>query len=259
MVKNIYKQRELVFELAKDDFRKKYVASMLGAIWGFIPPVVTLLVYWFVFNVGFRAQPVSDVPYLLWLMCGLVPWFFFSDCMASGVNCYVEYSYLVKKMVFCLDILPFVKILSNLFVHLFFVGISMFVFILFGHLNIYAVQIVYYMTALISLVTSYAALLSVLNIFFRDVSHITAVALQAWVWMTPVIWAESQFDDNVIQWLKINPMFYIVNGYRSSLIGGNWFWEDIGYAVYFWGLVVVNYCLGAVLYKRLHGHFSDLL
>lgn len=259
MLRSILKNRELVFELAKDDFKKKYITSVLGVVWGFIPPIITLIVYWFVFNVGFRAEPVSDVPYLLWLMCGLVPWFFFSDCMGAGVNCYIEYSYLVKKMVFSLDIIPFVKVLSNFFVHLFFVTLNIIVFLIYGNLTIYAIQIFYFMFALICLVTSFSSLFSVLNIFFRDVSHIVIVALQAWVWLTPVIWAETQFEENVIHWLKLNPMFYIVSGYRSSFMGGYWFWEDLNYTIYFWILVIINFLLGRLLYKKLRGHFSDLL
>lgn len=259
MIKDIFRQKELVMELAKDDFKKKYITSVLGVVWGFIPPVVTLIVYWFVFNVGFRTQPVAEVPYLLWLMCGLVPWFFFSDCMSAGVNCYVEYSYLVKKMVFCLDIIPFVKVMSNLFVHLFFVALSMTVFFVYGNLNIYCLQVIYYMFALVCLVTSIVFLFSVLNIFFRDISHIVAVALQAWVWLTPVIWSETQFEESVIRWLRINPMFYIVDGYRASFIGGKWFWENIHDTACFWLFVCLNYYLGSLVYKKLRGHFSDLL
>ena len=259
MLKKVIDNRELVFELAQSDFKKKYITSALGVVWGFIPCLVTLLVYWFVFNFAFHANSVSNVPYLLWLMGGLVPWFYFSDCMGSGVNCYVEYSYLVKKMVFNLEIIPFVKVISNLYSHIFFLGITVVSFAITGNLTIYMLQIFYYLFAMICLITSLISLLSVLNVFFRDVSHIVFAILQAWVWMTPVIWSETQFAPNIVKWLKFNPMFYIVTGYRSSLIGGEWFWQNLAYMAYFWLFVIFCYILGQITFKKLKGHFSDLL
>ncbi len=117
----IIKGRKMIYKLAKNDFRTKYAGSYLGIIWAFIQPVVTVLVYWFVFEVGFRAgENTLPVPFVLYLIAGIVPWFFFQDGLIGGTKSMLEYSYLVKKVVFQISVLPVVKIISAVFVHLFF-------------------------------------------------------------------------------------------------------------------------------------------
>ena len=118
----IIKGRKMIYKLAKNDFRTKYAGSYLGIVWAFIQPIVTVLVYWFVFEVGFRAgENTLPVPFVLYLIAGIVPWFFFQDGLIGGTNSMLEYSYLVKKVVFQISVLPVVKIISAVFVHLFFV------------------------------------------------------------------------------------------------------------------------------------------
>ena len=124
--KELWQNRKLIFQLAKNDFKTKFAGSYLGTIWAFVQPIVTVLVYWFVFEKGLKAGGVNtssgiSVPFVLWLVAGLVPWFFFSDAWNGGTNALIEYSYLVKKVVFKISILPIVKIVSAFFVHAFFV------------------------------------------------------------------------------------------------------------------------------------------
>lgn len=87
----------MLYFLSVNDFKTKYAGSYLGVIWAFVQPVVTVLIYWFVFEVGFRSGSVHSVPFILWLVAGIVPWFFFAEAWGSATNCLMEYSYLVKK------------------------------------------------------------------------------------------------------------------------------------------------------------------
>lgn len=94
----LYQNRKLVLSLAKNDFKTKYAGSYLGIVWAFIQPIVTILVYWFVFSVGLKAGTVSDYPFVLYLVSGIVPWFFFQDALNGGTNALIEYNYLVKRL-----------------------------------------------------------------------------------------------------------------------------------------------------------------
>ena len=114
----LFAGRTLIFQLAKNDFKKKYAGSYLGIVWAFVQPVVTVMVYWFVFGM-IRSSSPRPVPFVLWLIAGLIPWFFFQDGLINGTNALLEYNYLVKKVVFRIDILPMVKVVSAVFVHLF--------------------------------------------------------------------------------------------------------------------------------------------
>ena len=101
----LFAGRTLIFQLAKNDFKKKYAGSYLGIVWAFVQPVVTVMVYWFVFGM-IRSSSPRPVPFVLWLIAGLIPWFFFQDGLINGTNALLEYNYLVKKVVFRIDILP---------------------------------------------------------------------------------------------------------------------------------------------------------
>ena len=91
---DIYKNRRLVAKLAKNDFKTRYAGSYLGIVWAFIQPVITILVYWFVFSVGFRSGTGDlGVPFVLYLVAGIVPWFFFQDALIGGTNSLLEYNY----------------------------------------------------------------------------------------------------------------------------------------------------------------------
>ena len=127
---DLYKNRRLVMKLAKNDFKTRYAGSYFGTFWAFVQPVVTILVYWFVFSVGFRSNTDElGVPFVLYLVAGIVPWFFFSDALSGGTNSLLEYNYLVKKVVFNISVLPVVKIISALFVHGFFVLLAIILYI----------------------------------------------------------------------------------------------------------------------------------
>ena len=131
---DIYKNRRLVAKLAKNDFKTRYAGSYLGIVWAFIQPVITILVYWFVFSVGFRSGTGDlGVPFVLYLVAGIVPWFFFQDALNGGTNALMEYNYLVKKVVFKISVLPIVKMISALFVHAFFVVFSLVLCSLYGY------------------------------------------------------------------------------------------------------------------------------
>ena len=93
MLKYLITERHLIWPLAKNDFRKKFAGSYLGVVWALVQPVVTVLVYWFVFQVGLRqTSKVGGVPFILWMLAGLVPWFYFNDALQGGTKSLVEYS-----------------------------------------------------------------------------------------------------------------------------------------------------------------------
>ena len=124
LLKELVAKRKLIWELSKADFRKRFVGSYFGVVWMFIQPIVTVLIYWLIFGpIGFKsAPPVPNASYVQWLVPGIAPWFFFSEALNCGTGCLQEYNYLVKKVVFKVEILPVIKLISCLFVHAFFVA-----------------------------------------------------------------------------------------------------------------------------------------
>ena len=133
LIKDIYSDRQLVINFAKKDFIRRFSGSFLGTGWAFLQPLLTIVIYWAVFQFGFRSGDIGNIPFVLWFVCGIVPWLFISEAFPVASNSFLEYSYLVKKVVFNINILPLVKIISCAFTHLFFIGIAMFLCIIKGY------------------------------------------------------------------------------------------------------------------------------
>lgn len=258
----LFHNRGLILSLSKNDFKTKYAGSYLGIVWAFVQPVVTILVYWFVFSVGLRAGNVMDYPFVLYLISGIVPWFFFQDALNGGTNALIEYNYLVKKVVFKISVLPIVKIISALYVHIFFVVFSLIVCACYGYYpSLYTLQLIYYSACNFMLVLGLVYATSAIVIFFRDLSQIIGIFLQVGIWMTPIMWDLTILADHplLMKLFKLNPMYYIVSGYRDSMLGHVWFTEHWGWTLYFWVVTIVLFGLGTVIFKRLKVHFADVL
>lgn len=261
LITELKNNRELIWNLSKNDFKTKYAGSYLGITWAFIQPVVTILVYWFVFQYGLKAgSPIKDVPFVVWLVSGMIPWFFFQDALLNATNCMMEYNYLVKKVVFKISILPIVKIISALFVHIAFIIFLLILASVYGfYPTKYIVQIAYYSfcTFFITLALSYIT--GSIIVFFRDLGQIINIFLQVGMWATPIMWSYTIVPAKY-QWIvKLNPMYYIVEGYRDTFINHAWFFQRYFQTVYFWVISFVLFIIGTVIFKRLKPHFADVL
>lgn len=265
--KELMENRKLIFSLAKNDFKTKFAGSYLGIFWAFVQPIVTVVLYWFVFEKGLKAGGINTragitVPFVLWLIAGLVPWFFFQDCLNGGANALIEYNYLVKKVVFKISILPVIKIISSVFVHVFFIAFMLVMYLIMGFgIHLPYIQIIYYSLCVFALSLGLSYLTSAIAVFFRDLTQVINIVLQVGTWLTPIMW---NFDGmNLPSALRIvfqlNPMFYVVEGYRSALIEHDWFWQMPVMSCYFWGFVVVCFVIGTVVFRRLQVHFADVL
>ena len=256
--------RKLIWKLARNDFKVRYAGSYFGTFWAFIQPVITIGVYWFVFSVGFRSDTKGiGVPFVLYLLAGIIPWFYFQDGLLGGTNSLLEYHYLVKKVVFQIEVLPVVKLVSALFVHGFFVCFTIVLYTLYGRFpGIFLLQLLYYVLCLIMLTLGLCLAASAAVVFFRDLQQIISIGLQVGVWLTPIMWvAENSLAGHPVihRILMLNPVYYIVSGYRDSFIFGRWFWEKPLWTLYFWAFTITALLLGNGIFTRLRMHFADVL
>lgn len=260
MIKRVIRQHKFVFDLSKSDFKKRYFGSYLGILWAFIQPLISILLFWFVFQVGFRSTPINDVPFILWLSCAIIPWNFFADAVSSATSSIQESSFIVKKVVFKLEILPMVKIYASLFVHLFFVVFLLTMFLIYGYgLSIYYLQVFYYLLATTLLVLGISWLTSALVLFLKDTAQIVAMLLQIGFWLTPIFYPLQTVPEKYWFFFKMNPMYYITNGYRDTFIYKQWFWQDMKLTLYFWAVTLILLISGYMIFKKMKPHFADVL
>ena len=271
MGRQIINDSKLILKLAKNDFKTRFAGSYFGTIWAFVQPVVTILVYWFVFEKALGAagevtRTGVNAPFVIWLMAGLVPWFFFQEAMSTGTRALLDYEYLVKKVVFRIEVLPIVKLLSSLFVHLFFLAIAVIICTIYGlYPDWYTLQLFYYGFCMIVFSLAIVYITSSIVVFFRDVAQIVNIVLQIGIWATPIMWniasedMQQRIPSAIMTILKLNPMYYIVNGYRDALIYKEVFWDSPGLTIYFWVMSLMLLLLGTTIFRRLRIHFADVL
>lgn len=258
---------KLILRLAKNDFKARFAGSYLGIVWAFAQPIVTILVYWFVFEKGFKPTAIMtkeglEVPFVLFLVGGMVPWFYFSEALSSATNTLLEYSYLVKKVVFNIDILPLVKMISAYIIHFILLIFTLILFAFMGYYpHISMVQIIYYDIAMVLLVLGLSYGTCAIVVFFRDLSQIIGILLQIGVWITPIMWNMETMDISPVLKMifKLNPMYYIVTGYRDALYKHEAFWTHPELTLYFWAVTAALFLIGNLIFKRLKVHFADVL
>ena len=261
----LWDSRKLIWKLAKNDFKNRYAGSYLGKVWAFAQPIVTIGLYWFVFGNIMQSKAETFAgsvtpPFVIWLTAGLVPWFFFSEAINSGTNALLEYSYLVKKVVFKISIIPIIKVISATFTHIVFVFFMLVLYFALGYKpDIYLLQLPYYSLCMFLFVLALSYSTCAVVIFFRDLTQIINIALQIGMWATPIMWDIATVSPILQTILKINPVFYIVNGFRSALFEKTWFWQDFYSTMYFWIVTVVFFGIGALIFRRLKVHFADVL
>jgi len=259
-IRLIILQRNLIYSMAKREVATHYVGSLLGFTWTFIQPMVMIFVFWVVFNIGFTVQPVNNVPFVVWLTAGMAAWFVFSDIISGSSHVIVANAHLIKKTLFHSQILPIVKIASALITH------SVFLLLLLGLIifqgmpwSLYYLQSLYYLFCMTILGLGFGWTISALNVFIRDVGQIVGVILQISFWATPIFWDIRIMPDAIQIFFKLNPMFYIIQGYRESFIYFLPFWHHPLQTLYFWTFTGIVFAGGAFVFQRLKGQFADAL
>jgi len=119
ILKEHFQYKQQILKLAKADLVKTYRGAALGWSWAVIKPAVTIFVYWFAFSIGLRAnKPVNGYDFFLWLIVGIVPWFYMNDMIVHGADSLRKYRYLVTKMKFPIATIPTFVSLSKITVHI---------------------------------------------------------------------------------------------------------------------------------------------
>lgn len=256
-------QCRVVLALTWQDLRNRYVGATFGLFWSFIQPLIMALILWFVFAVALRAKPIHGVPFIAWFLVSVAAWNFFADALGSATPVFREYAFLVKKIRFQIEILPLVKILAAAFVHFLFLAVVIVILLNQGvSVSWFWLQTVYYMLALILLVQGLSWITASLNVFSRDVAYGVQVLLQLGFWVSPVFWEfdviPERFRDLAF-FLKLNPMVYIIQGYRHSLVEQIPFWADWRLMFYFWCLTLTVWLVGFFVFKKIKHQFADVL
>lgn len=258
----------LIRRLSLYELKSKNKSNYLGMAWEVINPLIQILIYWFVFgSINKRADveviPGMDVPFITWLMVGFILWNFFYQSTIQGSKSIYTRLAMLSKMNFPMSVIPNFVIFSQFYVHLFMLLITIILLQFFGiFINIYYLQLVYFIFATFCLLFSISLITSTLSTIIRDVHMFLNATLRMFLYLSPVLWPISRIINHptIIMIMKINPLYYLIEGYRAAFFGTEWYFiTNWQYTIYFWGLVIMLFLFGSALHVKFRRHFIDYL
>ena len=253
LVNDLRHYREFLKSNVKKDIRGKYKGSFLGVLWSFINPLLSVLVYAIVFPYIMRIKVEN---YLIYLITGIIPWTFFTSSINMGLISVLSNADIIKKVYFPRIILPISTVTSCLVNFL----ISCLIIVLFclgSGLGI-SFQILWLpLIALIQYVMllGFTFILSAIEMYMRDIEHIVNFILSMAFYVTPILYTPDIFPEKLAWVLKVNPMAYLVNAYRSIF-----FYQKMPDLI---GIGVVSifsiflFMIGYLIFEKLQKGFAE--
>ncbi|MCE9599812.1 MAG: ABC transporter permease [Spirochaetia bacterium] len=253
---DLWQNRTILWELAIYDFKHEYLGTWFGILWAFANPVLTAIILWFVFSHGLRGTSDPE-SYFLWLTAGLFPWQFLANALRGGTLSIVNHSFLVRKLAFRIDFLPFVKIISASLLHLPFLAALVALSFLYKTSSYHTLQLFYYWFAGCVFCLAVTRGTAAITVFVKDFAGAVEVILQLGFLATPIFWKPDMLPEALRGLIFWNPAYYIVSGYRASIIEGRSFWEYPAESLYFWALTLTTLVIGSIVFKKLRPVFAD--
>lgn len=229
-IKSIIKNKKLIWQLGKNDFKNRFASTSLGAIWGFLQPFVFMLTYAIVFQFILKTGSAGDYPYAVWFFPGMALWQWINDSVMSASNSIRTYSYLVKKVVFPVDIIPTISIVASSFVGLFLIVIAVVLCLVYKFIpNV--LLLIYVVFATYCFILAFTRLTSAITTVVPDFSNLLGILMQLFFWFTPVIWDLSMVSGHpvILKIMQCMPFTYLVTAFREVFIDKSIIFADHGY------------------------------
>ncbi len=253
--KNLYKYRELLKTNVKKEIRGKYKNSFLGVLWSFLNPLLQIIVYALIFQVILK-NPQEN--YAIFLCCGLIPWTFFSSATTRSAFTMIENGNIIKKVYFPREILP-ISIVTSEAVNFMISTIIILGFVIFGGIGI-SKYIVFYPLVLLAqylLLIGLSLIISSISVYVRDLQHLIGVVMQLLFYATPIVYSSETIPDNFKWILYLNPMTYIINGYRDIFYNQQMI--DIIPTLCLIIISIVLCFIGYIIFNKLQKGFAEQL
>ena len=258
-----FSNRSLLWQFARREVLGRYRGSLLGLTWSFLTPLLMLGVYSFVFIGVFRArwpgmEQGGGVEFALQVFAGLVVFNLFAEVTSRAPNLIVEQPNLVKKVIFPVELLTWVTVLSGLF-HLVISVASLLLVLLIarGGLPVTALALPLVLLPFLPFLLGVGWLLSALGVFLRDVGQMMSMVVSLSMFMSPVFYSVATLDVRWQFWMHLNPLTLIIEQVRAVVLLGQWpAWGALG----LYALLASTFALAAAIFFQLtRKGFADVL
>jgi teichoic acid transport system permease protein len=240
---------------------KKSRGAVLSWFWLFARHLIFIVIFWFALDIGLRAGRDMDPPFFLWLVVGLIPWFFMRDMLGAGSNTFRRFSYLVNKMKFPLSGIPMIFNISTLVVHL---GMVIVLFLIYFFMwmpfDLYLLQIPFIIVLMFIFFYMYSLITSLLSALSKDFANLVRAMVTPIFWVSGIIFNVANVE---VQWVKnvllFNPVTFFATAFRDALYYKVWVWQDFRALACFILVFLITMIIMFVLYRHLAKEVPDAL
>lgn len=227
IVSENWSMRKQIGSLAISDLVKTYRGSALGMVWLFARPAVYVFVFWFTLTLGMRSgKPVNDMPYLLWLVTGIFPWFFMSAMIATGGSVYNRYSYLVNRIRFPLSVISTFYVMSLMIILVAEMAVVVAACLIFQvPITLHVLQVPLILILMFVFWTFYSIAMSPLSALSKDFSNLLRTLTTPLFWLSGIFFHLDSLPMAAQAVMWFNPVAWFVQSMRDSFVYHVWIWE----------------------------------
>jgi lipopolysaccharide transport system permease protein len=275
-LKEVWASRELLLNLVQREIKGKYKRTVFGQLWSLANPLALMLIYTLVFGFFFKSHPDPGNPsglniFALWLLCGLLPWTFFSRVMTTTAASIVTDQNLVQKVYFSRIVLPLAMVGASAYNWLYEMAVLLIAISIVGGFVLPWIPLVLVAMLLLALFAAgVGLLLSIANVYFRDTEYLLTIVVQLWIYLTPIIYPINLVADEsakvggllgtpitILGIYDLNPMVHFVALFRQLIYDNRWpdliEWETCV------GWTIVSLVVGLLVFRRHERKLAEVL
>lgn len=264
IIEDHFKYMPQILYLAKVDKDRAFKGSDLGWVWALFKPAMRIAVYYIAMIIGFRTS--KDMPgihcsYFLWLVTGLVPWFYLSGMISGGASCFKRYKGMIQKTSFPKTAIPTIITLSNFRIHLVVFGFTLALYPIMGYKpSVYWLQLPIYIGLMLVFTYFWSLATGLLSVVSEDFLNVLRTISAAVFWLSAILFNKATIDNPIaVAFFRINPVTFIVYGYRNSLCYHQWIFEDYISLIYFLVVLMIMIVISTKLYSGLRKQLPEIL
>jgi len=261
IVKEIVSNWSMMVRVALYDQKIKNKDSYLGRLWEILTPLIQIGTYWLVFGIGMRqGRDVDGYPYLLWMLCGLIPWFCISASITRGAGSIYAKAATMTKLRYPISTVPIGAIFAEMINFFMTLVILEVIFLCHGYLpNWGYLNLIYYFFYMFALLASLALVTSVLTMVARDFQKLLSSLIRFLFYLTPILWDMSKMPQLYQSIIGVSPFYYVITGFRDSMLYEVPFYVKTKEMLISWGIVILLFVFGCYLQEKFRNKFRDLI
>ncbi len=245
--------------LLSRDITERYAGSVMGIFWTFLQPLMFIALYWFVFSHIMKIRIEGDVPFIAFLLSGLLPWFAFQEGVQRGASSIIERRHIIKKLMFPSELFPLSSVVSSFIHHG--VGIIVFLLVFFvwkGEISVLQIFFIVVLLSLQVLLTSgLTLLLASLSVYLRDILQVLGVVFQIIFYMSTILYPMTAVPERFATLIRLSPVTALTEAYHSTILYNKP--PETGSMIYLFIVTAAALFGGIYVFRKLKKGFADVL